>query len=235
MARDRTGDEIDSGVGSARKTSSDFPSSKWRCAWLTNSKRCYLPGGISPDDGQSARRYCGWHYNALSVPAIVDDYREFERWLLRWSQYCTLQNHHPSAEIWQALRGEAAIRSAPSGCGHPSCRHPAGKPKGAPGLRPSIARASVQEEMQTLEDPVVAQNRPLALTPDAAMKRAQVLGALFLQCGEKLGEFASLALRAGYSSVEIAASIRATHPDRASLAAVQMPLPANIESGMPWQ
>ena len=88
---------------------------------------------MSPQIGDGRRSYCHWHFVALtSSPKDVNDYQEFVRWIGFWKAYCSLENHHPPDEIWEAIQGRAAVKSEPMSCGSFACRHPHGRTDGLP-------------------------------------------------------------------------------------------------------
>lgn len=208
MPRQRSKEQADTDGNpwgeNTRSAVPDFAPSDWRCIWMTHGRRCYLRGTVSPDIGERQRLYCHWHFVARSMPEIVDDYPEFERWLSRWANYCSPENHHPAQEIWLAVRGEVAIRSEPRGCGNFSCRHPANAVRPTANRPPSITPESVRAEVQTMEEQLTAQNRQLGLTVVTAPARRKALREMLSLSGGKVEDFSALALRAGYQAEEIA-------------------------------
>ena len=103
-----------------------------RCVWETEGRRCWLPGGMSNQIGGGRRSYCHWHFVALTSPRDVNDYHDFVRWSSYWKAYCSLENHHPVDEVWEAIQGRAPIKSDPVHCGSFACRHPRDEANGLP-------------------------------------------------------------------------------------------------------
>lgn len=169
MPKDRSEASEDQGHGALA-----FPAADWRCTWETHGRRCYLAGDISPDIGDRARRYCHWHYVIRAMPALQDNFAEFERWRAIWSGYCSLENHHPAPEVWAAVRGEAPIQSTPKGCGHFRCPHPGNVVRTAP----PFDAAAVRQEVAALETRLSVQNRPRDLEAEKRAVLALVPGPL---------------------------------------------------------
>lgn len=99
-----------------------FEPVEWRCIWTTHGRRCFLPGTISPDIGEKARKYCHWHYVNLNDPRNVEDFEEFERWQAMWARYCSLENHYTNATLWDAIQGKAHLpKEVEKWCGNVIC------------------------------------------------------------------------------------------------------------------
>ncbi len=81
-------------------------------------------GGISPYIGEHVPRYCHWHYVCLRMRAHEQTFEEFERWNLGWRRYCSVENHYPLPDLWDAIHGKKLLdRENRDWCGLIDCKH----------------------------------------------------------------------------------------------------------------
>ncbi|HYE92110.1 MAG TPA: hypothetical protein VEA38_13870 [Terriglobales bacterium] len=91
-----------------------------RCAYQAPRDRCRMRGEWSPSTTGSAKWYCGWHAAAFGRPELLDEFAEFERWLLLGRAYCSVWHHYEAPALWELVRGTVPDVK-PEPCELPSC------------------------------------------------------------------------------------------------------------------
>ena len=93
----------------------------WRCTWSDFGRRC----SMAAESGTGDKGRCSWHSNVATVPRLLENYDEFDRWcgLLLVAPYCSQWTHHPARVLWECVHGRMDAPPPPTPCTLGSCRH----------------------------------------------------------------------------------------------------------------